>query len=104
MFIPEKIEAIGKEIAIHWNDGTESFYPMELLRAVSPSAENRGETDLLGRVHGGTDQTKFPGVEVTRWQGVGGYAVQFFFSDGHHTGIYSFDYLRDIWGELEKPE
>ena len=103
MIQPEKVEAIGNEIAIRWQDGKESFYPMELLRALSPSAENRGETDLLGRVFGGTDQTEFPGVTVTRWQGVGGYALQFVFSDGHQTGLYSYDYLREIWAKIQKP-
>ena len=102
MIAPEKIEAIGNEIAIQWKDGVQSFYPMELLRAVSPSAENRGETDLMGRVYGGTDQTEFPGVLVTRWEPVGGYALQFFFSDGHQTGIYAYDFLRDLWEEIQK--
>ena len=100
---PKTIQAIGNEVAILWDDGTESYYPMETLRALSPSAENRGESDLLGRVHGGDSRTEFPGVSVTSWNLVGSYAVQFVFSDGHNTGIYSFDYLRDISEKLESP-
>ncbi len=92
----EKIEAIGEEIAILWEDGAETYYPMEFLRAASPSAENTGERDLLGKKYGGTDQKVFPGVRVTNWAMVGGYAVQFHFSDGHKTGIYSFEYLRKL--------
>lgn len=69
---------------------------MEDLRAASPSAENKGESDLLGRRIGGTDQTQFPGVRVSGWEVVGGYAVQFRFSDGHNTGLYSFDLLREL--------
>jgi DUF971 family protein len=97
MLTPEDIQRIGREIAVRWSDGSEDFYPMELLRAASPSAENRGERDLLGKlIGGGQGPREFPGVEVVGWQGVGGYAVQFQFSDGHATGIYSFDYLKSL--------
>jgi len=88
------IQAIGEEIAIRWNDGSESYHPMELLRATSPSAENRGERDLLGNRIGGSDQTDFTGIRVTGWEIVGGYAVQFTFSDGHNTGLFSYELLK----------
>ncbi len=87
---------IGNEVAISWSDGTETFYLMERLRALSPSAENQGEKGLFGEQYGGTDQKEFPGVIVTGWVPVGGYGIQFSFSDGHRTGIYSFEYLREI--------
>jgi DUF971 family protein len=69
---------------------------MERLRARSPSAENRGEVDVLGNRYGGDGPTEFPGVTVTGWEMVGGYAVRFLFSDGHGSGIYSFQYLKDL--------
>jgi DUF971 family protein len=93
---PKTIQSIGDEIAISWEDGGESYFRMEDLRAASPSAENKGESDLLGNRIGGTDQTRFPGVRVSGWEIVGGYAVQFRFSDGHNTGLYSFDLLREL--------
>ena len=96
MIAPDNIQMIGDEIAIRWSDGTEDFYPMEHLRTKSPSAENVGERDLTGQLHGGTEQTSYPGVRVTGWQPVGGYAIQFEFSDGHRTGLYAFDYLKSI--------
>ncbi len=96
MIRPANIAAIGNEIAIAWEDGTETFIPMEKLRAASPSAENTGERDLLGKVYGGTDQTDFSGVTVRTWRMMGGYAVQFDFSDGHCTGIYPYDFLRTL--------
>lgn len=96
MIAPETIQAVGREIAIRWNDGTESYHPMELLRANSPSAENQGETDLLGKRIGGSDRTDFTGVSVTRWDIIGGYAIQFTFSDGHNTGIFSYELLRKL--------
>ena len=100
MLTPENIEGIGDSIAVKWSDGSEDFYPMETLRAASPSAENRGETDLLGKVvYGGSGEKDFSGVTVTGWTLVGGYAVQFSFSDGHSTGLYGFDYLKKL-GEV----
>lgn len=101
MVKPEDIQLIGDTVALRWSDGVEDFYPMENLRALSPSAENQGERDLFGNVYGGTDQTEFPGVTVTAWVPVGGYAIQFSFSDGHKTGLYTFDYLRRI-GDAER--
>ena len=93
---PANIAPIGNEIAIAWEDGTESFIAMDILRANSPSAENTGERDLLGRQYGGTAQTDFSGVTVKGWKMMGGYAVQFDFSDGHCTGIYPYDMLRAL--------
>ncbi len=99
MITPTRIDAIGTEIAVAWSDGSESFYSMESLRAASPSAENTGERDLLGNKIGGTDQKEFPGVTVTGWRIIGGYAIQFDFSDGHNTGLFGFDYLKKL-GEV----
>lgn len=101
MNTPQTIQAIGNEIAIIWDDGLESYFPMEVLRAASPSAENMGERDVLGNKIGGSSQKEFPGVRVTGWGITGGYAVQFRFSDGHNTGLFSYDYLRRIWAHLQ---
>lgn len=96
---PVNIQLIGHEVGIVWSDGTESYYDCARLRAASPSAETQGERDILGVTHGGTTQRQFPGVTVTGWQLVGNYAVRFDFSDGHRTGLYSFDYLRNLAAE-----
>lgn len=96
MIRPAHIAAIGNEIAVVWDDGSESFIAMDRLRAHSPSAENIGERDLLGVRYGGSGPKDFSGVTVRGWNVVGGYAVQFEFSDGHNTGIYPFDYLRGL--------
>lgn len=93
---PTDIQIIGSELAIKWSDDTEDFYPMERLRALSPSAENMGEQDLLGNTYGGDSRERFPGVRVTGWQQIGGYALLLSFSDGHKTGIYSYGYLKKI--------
>ena len=49
MNAPEHLEVIGDLLAIRWSDGSEDYLPVERLRAASPSAENTGERDLLGR-------------------------------------------------------
>ena len=96
MQTPSNIQLIGNEVAIVWNDGAETYYPMEFLRAASPSAANIGERDILGNQYGGDGPKKFPGVSVTGCEQVGNYALRFDFSDGHRTGLYSYDYLRDL--------
>ncbi len=95
------LQLIGSEVAISWSDGSESYFPMDKLRAASPSAETQGEKDLLGNAISGDQKgVDFTGVTVEGWQPVGGYAIQFFFSDGHKTGIYSFDYLTALSEQL----
>lgn len=96
---PNRLELIGKEVAIIWNDGTEQYISMEKLRAASPSAQQTGERDLLGNRVGGSSQKEFPGVTVKDWKMVGGYAIQFEFSDRHNTGLYTFEYLRALGGD-----
>ena len=93
---PTNIQAIGEEIAIAWADGTESYFPMPYLRANSPSAETRGEVDILGNKLGGHEPKEFPGVTVIKWDFIGNYAIRFVFSDGHATGLFSWDYLREL--------
>ena len=93
---PRLVQAVGTEIAIIWNDGDESFFPMDYLRAQSPSAENQGEIDILGQRHGGDNREEFSGITVNNWEFIGNYAIRLMFSDGHQTGIFSWDYLRKI--------
>ena len=99
---PEQIALIGNEVAIKWNDGEEDFFPMDFLRAASPSADTMGEKDIFGNVNGGSGNKEFPGVVVHRWEMVGGYAIRFIFSDRHNTGLYSFDYLRQLGVKLRQ--
>ncbi len=93
MKTPRDIQLIGQEVAIAWSDGTESYFTGEQLRAASPSAETRGEKDIFGQTHGGEAPRSYANVTVLRWERVGNYALRFDFSDGHRTGLYSFEYL-----------
>ena len=72
---------------------------MEMLRKLSPSADNIGEPDIFGNIHGGDPRTEFPGVTVTDHELVGRYAVRFIFSDGHNTGLFTYEYLRKLGDE-----
>jgi DUF971 family protein len=98
MHTPTNVQAIGNELAIVWDDGVESYFDFEKLRAASPSAANMGERDILGNQYGGDGPKQFKGVTVTGWERVGNYALRFDFSDGHNSGLYSFDYLRELAG------
>ena len=76
---------------IAFDDGKRFTLPVEYLRVYSPSAEVRG--------HGPGQEVLQVGkrsVAVKAIEPVGVYAVKFVFSDGHDTGIYSWDYLYDL--------
>ena len=97
---PVDIQIIGKELAIKWDDGGESFIPLEKLRRCCPCAGCQGETDILGNVYKNPERPlPAAAFELVRITGVGGYAIQPVWADGHATGIYSFDYLKRITRE-----
>jgi len=93
---PSDIQIVGTEVAIRWDDGKESFVSFATLRAASPSAEVKGERDIFGHQYGGEVPKNFVGVEVTAWERIGNYAIRFDFSDGHRTGLYSYELLRQL--------
>lgn len=93
---PKDIQLIGNELAIIWDDGSESFFAADFLRKNSPSAENIGETDILGNQYGGHGPKEFPGLRIESWDIVGNYAIRPWFSDGHKTGLFSWKYLREL--------
>lgn len=94
---PLDIQPIGEELAIKWEDGSESFVPLEKLRRHCPCAGCKGEVDIMGNLHKGPDQPLSPrAFQLVRLAKVGTYAVQPFWVDGHSTGIFSFDYLRRV--------
>lgn len=93
---PVDIQLVGRFVAVRWEDGREDILLGEFLRERSPSAENIGEKDILGHTHGGDGPRQFPGVTVTGLHRVGNYAVSLVFSDGHASGIYTWEYLRRL--------
>ena len=93
---PTRIDVIGNTLALHWPNGEESFIEAPLLRTHSPSAENKGETDIFGKVSGGQEKTEYPNIKIIKVSSIGNYAIRILFSDGHSTGIFSWDYLRQL--------
>ena len=98
---PTRVELVGETLALAWPDGEESYLEAPFLRERSPSAEQQGETDLFGSVSGGISGGDYSSVLIRRFEIVGNYALRIQFSDGHSTGIYSWDYLRRIAGESD---
>ncbi len=83
-----KLHQKSRVLEIAFSDGKRFTLPYEFLRVYSPSAEVRG--------HGPGQEVLQIGkknIEITQFDPVGAYAVQPVFSDGHDTGIYSWDYF-----------
>jgi DUF971 family protein len=92
---PLDIQQIGSELAVKWDNDSESFIPLEKLRRCCPCAGCKGETDIMGNVYKIPETPLTPkAFELVRFISVGGYAIQPVWADGHATGIYPFEYLR----------
>ena len=74
MVLPADIQLIGRELAIRWEDGAETFLLVPDLRKASPSAEVSGEPDIFGRNYGGEVGVEHQDVDLVGWQKVGNYA------------------------------
>jgi len=94
---PSDIQQIGEELAIKWDDGSESFVRLETMRRHCPCAGCKGEGDILGNIYKNPDKPlSAQSWKLQRITQVGGYAVQPVWGDGHSSGIFSFDYLKKI--------
>src|SRR2546423_4222001 len=93
---PSNVQQIGHELAIQWNDGSESFFGLETLRRACPCAACGGEPDVLGNIARPNVTYSEGSFELVSFNVVGGYALQPHWRDGHNTGIYSFQYLRRL--------
>ena len=91
------MQRIGEELAIRWDDGSESFVPLDKLRRACPCAGCKGEVDIMGNLYKNPELPLKPAsFQLRSIANVGTYAVQFYWGDGHSTGLYSFDYLRRV--------
>jgi DUF971 family protein len=80
-----------RTLHVAFEDGASYALPAELLRVESPSAEVQG--------HGPTQKKTVPGkreVEIIAVEPIGHYAVKLSFDDMHDTGIFGWDYLREL--------
>lgn len=87
----------SKRLELAFDDGSRYTLPFEFLRVYSPSAEVRG--------HGPGQETLQQGkrdVDIVDIEPVGNYAIKPVFSDGHDSGLYSWDYLYSIASHQEE--
>ena len=85
------LHQVSRMLDIAFEDGRAFSLPVEYLRVFSPSAEVRG--------HGPGQEILQVGkkdIEIRQVEPVGSYAIQPTFSDGHSTGIYSWEYLYQL--------
>lgn len=89
-----------EKLEIEWQDGLKSVYPIAMLRSMCPCAtckqareqEQAAQKPLLRVLKGDFSKP----LSVIEAELVGGYALRLEWSDNHATGIYSFQYLREI--------
>ncbi|CAM5793291.1 gamma-butyrobetaine hydroxylase-like domain-containing protein [Ottowia pentelensis] len=85
------IHAKSRVLELVWADGTAYRLPFELMRVYSPSAEVQGHGPGQAVL-----QTGKRDIDITALAPVGNYAVQPRFSDGHESGIFTWEYLRHL--------
>ena len=87
------IEESDREISINWSDDAETRYDAVELRRACPCAScvNEWTGEKMLKDESVSEDLSFSSIAV-----VGRYALNFNFSDGHNTGIYSFQYLRKL--------
>lgn len=83
-----KLHQASKLLEIHFDNDTECMLSCEFLRVYSPSAEVKGHGPGQEVLQIGKEDVNINAIEP-----VGNYAVKLVFSDGHDTGLYSWDYL-----------
>ena len=84
-----KLSSDKKSLQIAYDNEKFLILSSSFLRAYTPSAENKKNLDS-------PDINKFSKVLIKKIEKVGNYAIRISFSDGHNTGIYSWDFLYDI--------
>ncbi|MEI8169153.1 MAG: DUF971 domain-containing protein [Rhodoferax sp.] len=91
------VHSQSKVLQISFSDGAEFRIPFELMRVYSPSAEVMGHGPGQEVLQSGKKDVGLDGLEP-----VGNYAVQPSFSDGHNSGIFSWDYLYFLGSQQDK--
>ena len=92
--MPSRVKRVSPtQTDVTWNDGHFSSFPSWYLREKCPCASCVEELTGVRRIEPGTIPSTLERLSVSA---VGNYALSFSWSDGHSTGIYTFDYLRRI--------
>ena len=91
------VHSASKVLEVDFSNGAAFRIPFELMRIYSPSAEVQGHGPGQEVLQTGKREVALTGLEP-----VGNYAVQPAFSDGHDTGIFSWDYLYFLGSEQDR--
>jgi len=93
---PEDIIVVGDNVAIKWNDGSESFITTQELREKCPCANCSGESDVFGNIYKGANNAPDSRKKyiIDGYIKIGHYAIRIMWGDGHNAGIYSFTFLK----------
>jgi DUF971 family protein len=86
-----RVSSDKRTLVVVWAPDNEQTLRAETLRVHSPSAEVKGHFGQGGTVPVGKEHVQMVGLEP-----VGSYAIKIVFSDGHSTGLYTWDYLRNL--------
>ena len=92
-----KLHQKSKLLEIIFDDNTECMLSTEFLRVHSPSAEVQGHSAEQAVLQIGREN-----VSIDKIEPVGSYAIKIFFSDGHDTGLYSWEYLHMLAKNYQK--
>jgi DUF971 family protein len=101
--LPTNVQQIGAELAIAWNDGTESYLSLERLRRACPCAACGGEPDVMGNIERPDVTYSDASFRLRSFVLVGGYALQPTWEDGHGTGLYTFPFLQRLSAASQPP-
>lgn len=96
-----KLDAGNNTLSVQWSDGHLSFYPYQYLRDRCPCATCSEKPRATHAGPAPAAPSAFPmfgvkAVKPNRAELVGRYALQIFWNDGHSSGIYAFEHLREL--------
>ena len=86
-----KLHQVSRILEISFEDGAHFKLPCEYLRVFSPSAEVRGHGPGQEVLQTGKENVNIKAIEP-----IGNYAIKLVFTDGHDTGLYSWDILYEL--------
>ena len=92
----QSINLFKNEVALIWEDKTTTIIQNAVLRENCPCAFCSGESDVFGNKYGGKNIQTTKGIEIIKFEKIGYYGLQFFFSGGHKDGIYTFVFLKTL--------
>jgi DUF971 family protein len=101
---PKQVKIINKDkLKITWEDSTETILSLKYMREECPCAGCKGETILLKTYRPPAPTVVTPEMyQVKNIEVVGDYAIQVTWKDGHNTGIYSWDYIKQLEKGMDK--